>query len=176
MLIKTIFIAGIHGVGKSFLCEALSKELGLPHYGASQLIKAYNNSLVASDKFVKDVSLNQDVLLREFQQLKETGLILLDGHACLLKDGKKIERIPMSTFEGLQICSMILVEAPVEIIIDRLKNRDNILHDITTITKLAETEDQYCEEISEALSIPLITVQSNDIGYTKALVFIKQFF
>lgn len=34
-----IFIAGIHGVGKSTLCKKLSSRYNIEHYSASELIK-----------------------------------------------------------------------------------------------------------------------------------------
>lgn len=33
-----IFVGGIHGVGKSFFCDAVKNKLGLNSYSASQLI------------------------------------------------------------------------------------------------------------------------------------------
>ena len=34
-----IFVAGIYGVGKSTLCEKLSKELKIPFYSSGDLIR-----------------------------------------------------------------------------------------------------------------------------------------
>lgn len=169
---RTVFVAGIHGAGKSFLCNKVCEKLSISHYGASELIKMHNKNLVNSDKSVADVTLNQDVLLRQFNQLNESGLILLDGHCCLLKDGTTIERVPMSTFRGLQICSIILVEAPLATISERLQCRDKKHYDAGKMQEMLETERQYCCEISKELGVPLIIVQSNNEGISKAVLFI----
>lgn len=104
---KTVFVLGIHGVGKNYLCNSVVNTLEIPHYGSSELIRQYNKSLVSSDKAVSEVSRNQDVLIHQYHELPDAPLILMDGHCCLLKDGIIIERVPMSTFEQLDICGTL---------------------------------------------------------------------
>ena len=77
---KTVFVSGIHGVGKNYLCNYIVDVLGIPHYGASSLIKEFNASLVVTDKSVKDVSVNQDALVYQYKQLPAAPIILMDGH------------------------------------------------------------------------------------------------
>lgn len=36
---NTIFLAGVHGVGKSTIAISIAKTLGFGHFGASQLIR-----------------------------------------------------------------------------------------------------------------------------------------
>ena len=38
---KIIFVAGIHGVGKTYLCQRLKESMGVDHFSASQLISEF---------------------------------------------------------------------------------------------------------------------------------------
>lgn len=171
---KTVFVAGIHGVGKSYLCEAVANTLNIPHYGASALIKEYNSSLVAKNKAVKDIAVNQDALVERYKELPETPIILMDGHVCLLKDGTKIERIPMRTFESLDICSFVLVTAEIETILERMKERDGILHNRILLEQMMYAEHQYSEEIARLLAVPIVHVTSTQAGINQVNVMVKE--
>ena len=64
-----IFVAGVYGVGKSTLCEKLSKELSIPFYSASDLISKVNGESYGTNKVVKDKSQNQDILADVIHQI-----------------------------------------------------------------------------------------------------------
>ena len=171
---KTVFVLGIHGVGKNYLCNSVVNTLEIPHYGSSELIRQYNKSLISSDKAVNEVSRNQDVLVNQYHKLPDAPLILLDGHCCLLKDGIIIERVPISTFEQLDICGIVLVTAPVNIIIERMQKRDGIIHDEVILSQMMITERNYSKEISEHLNVPLLEVQSTEEGIQKVIRLITE--
>ena len=159
---KTVFVLGVHGVGKNYLCKSVVNTLGIPHYGASELIKQYNASFVSSDKSVKEVTKNQDVLVSQYHLLPTAPLILMDGHCCLLKDGITIERIPMSIFEQLDICGIVLVSTPINTIIECLLKRDGIIHDKVLLSQMVADERNYSKEIAEHLNVPLLEVESTE--------------
>ena len=60
MIVGTIFIAGSYGVGKSTLCDKLSKALGLPTYSAGDLISSINGEQYGANKAVQNKETNQD--------------------------------------------------------------------------------------------------------------------
>lgn len=62
MIVGTIFIAGSYGVGKSTLCDKLSKALGLPTYSAGDLISSINGEQYGANKAVQNKETNQDMV------------------------------------------------------------------------------------------------------------------
>ena len=42
MMNKTIFVAGVYGVGKDYLCDIISEMTGIKKFSASQLISNIN--------------------------------------------------------------------------------------------------------------------------------------
>ena len=76
---KTIFISGIHGVGKSYICGIINKELGISHYSASSLIREYREDLVAANKAVQNIKVNQSALVEQYHKLKDENLIIMDN-------------------------------------------------------------------------------------------------
>ena len=171
---KTVFVTGIHGVGKNYLCDHIVGTLGIPHYGASALIKEYNASFVAKDKSVKNVSGNQDALVCQYKQLPPAPLIVMDGHTCLLKNGVEIERIPLSTFEQLDISSIILVSAPARTVVERMQKRDGVAHNEALISQMLEIEKQYSNEIARHLHVPMLEVDSSENGIQQSIDLIKR--
>ena len=63
----TIFIAGIHGAGKSTISRELAKLLGASHVTAGDLIRASasaTNKVTVGVKAVPNVDANQQLLIR----------------------------------------------------------------------------------------------------------------
>lgn len=60
---KIIFVAGVYGVGKTTLCEALSKKDEIHTYSSSDLISKNNNEKYGDNKYVKDSNKNQEILI-----------------------------------------------------------------------------------------------------------------
>lgn len=58
----TIFVAGSYGVGKSTLCNVLSKALDIPTFSAGDLIGNINGEQYGANKAVKNKDVNQDIL------------------------------------------------------------------------------------------------------------------
>jgi len=122
-----IFVAGVHGVGKTHLCQALARKSGLRHASASQLIREVKRSETwKTDKIVTDIEGNQDALTIAVDQIiqKEESL-LLDGHFVLKKAFGVLEAIPPSTFERLGLSAIVLIENEPALIAERIYQRDS---------------------------------------------------
>jgi len=66
---KIIFVAGIHGVGKTYLCQSLKESIGIDHFSASQLISEFKREKFSStDKSVKNINNNQELLLKAIEK------------------------------------------------------------------------------------------------------------
>lgn len=116
----TIFVAGSYGVGKSTLCNVLSKALDIPTFSAGDLIGNINGEQYGANKAVKNKDVNQDILGIEVKKkLEQYPTILLAGHFCLFDKSNCVEKLPNSIFEKISIEQILLLEAdPVRISTD----------------------------------------------------------
>jgi len=93
---KIIFIGGIHGVGKSTLRKKITNVMDIQSYSASSLIKSVSDLNFPSDKKIKGINKNQDLLIDAVDKyIDPNRYCLLDGHFCLLNQNgdKKTTRV-----------------------------------------------------------------------------------
>lgn len=160
---KTIFfVAGIHGVGKSTLCQKISDKHSIPHYSASDLIKRVRSNTYTEDKIVKNVDQNQDLLMAAISEYVPEQSIVLDGHFCLFNQDKEVERIPTQTFMNLSPSAVILMHDNVSNVIARIENRDSNKYSIAAFEQLQTEEINYGTTIAKQLGIPFLTFNFNE--------------
>jgi adenylate kinase len=155
-----IFIAGIHGVGKSTLCKNVAKMHNVKHIVASELI---STKLITKGVDFTDIKDNQrSIITRLKEELKENGTLLFDGHFTLLTADKNIWKIPEDTFKEINPKRIILlIDKPINIQ-KKLMKRDGLKHDINLIEKLQYEEVRYAKDISIILNIELDVIDIND--------------
>ena len=159
---NTIFIAGVHGVGKSTFSNRLKTILNLPHYSASTLIKSFDKSLFFANKRITDVEGNQDVLINSIAQRVTENFFILDGHFTLMKENNNIEDIPINTFEQLNIKKTILLLEKPEIIYHRIANREKkIILSIDEINIMQQRELKQAKSVCANLAIPLVILNNS---------------
>ncbi|MDF1782306.1 MAG: ATP-binding protein [Alcanivoracaceae bacterium] len=158
-----IFLAGAHGVGKTFLGKPAAESLGFLHATASSLIL---NMLDGernwdSDKCTESIDDNQQALVTAVDKIQEIGdvTLVLDGHFVLRNKVGEIEKISPDVFKRLGISSIILIESPVSVVLERLKQR-GAPQTVKDISELAEAELSASEQVSKAMSIPLVRLTS----------------
>ena len=168
-----IFVCGIHGVGKTFFCNELSKKLNINYFSASNLIsKKVSNSFC--NKKVKNIEFNQQILLNEVKKIKgKYNEFILDGHLCLLNNYEKIEHIDIGIIEKLGIdLLIILVEVP-RIIKERISKRDGIIWSEEFISEFQNDEISYAKEVCKKLDIDYKIVYSqifSDFKFGESIV------
>lgn len=145
---EIIFIAGIHGVGKTYYCNSLNNRI--KNYSASNLIREYKE---INSKIVKNIGENQNYLLEAISRLNEEK-IYLDGHFCLINSKNEIEKIPLNTFKSLNIKKIIILYSAPFLIAERLKKRDNKKYSIKMLDEFQNKELDYGKEIANMLDIP----------------------
>lgn len=149
-----IFLGGIHGVGKTYLCQKLKDIRNLNSYSASNLIGDLKREWFTSNKKIIEIDQNQNFLIEAVKQLQENRTYLLDGHFCLLDKEGIVTKIPINTFKILAPKSIIIVVNSVEQIAKYLMNRDKSSYDLKFLENFQKRELEYAIEISQLLNIP----------------------
>lgn len=171
----TIFIAGVYVTGKSTMCSALSKELHIPAFSASDLISSFNGEQYGANKTVSDKNNNQLLLSKRVHQLsKEHGNIILAGHFCIFDSNDEVDILPESVFPTLNISQIILLESDVQKIISNLRHRDGRVYSETSISILVKKEQEQSKHIAKRLncllSIYQMTFTDQDVKQIAALI------
>lgn len=171
---KIIFVAGIHGVGKTYLCQRLKESMGVDHFSAGQLISEFKSEKLSSaDKSVKNINNNQELLLKAIEKyIQPTRPTLLDGHCCLLNSDHGVERIPIETFIGIEPCSVIVLYDEISSVVEKISGRDGVSYDIKLLSCFQDEEIKYAREIAERLRVPYLK-SSIDKGLDSVKYFIE---
>ena len=154
--IATIFISGVHGVGKSKFCQTLDSIINADSVSASDIIKESNQ--LRKNKTVDDIDNNQDLLVEGLTRLETNKCyLLLDGHFCLLQEDYRIENVPISTFQDIRLIGIILLKCDPGIICKRIIQRDNQESwNAEFIRKFQDQETARAFEVAKKLKIPIV--------------------
>lgn len=154
---KVIFVAGIHGVGKTTLCNALATKFGIEYFSASNLIAKEKEEEHLRSKKVENIAGNQDHLVVAINKhLNDINWYLLDGHFCLLNKDNEITQIPYSTYEGIDPSTILVLVDKTKNVHARLNSRDSTRYDLALLRPFQEQETLYAEYIRDKLSIPYL--------------------
>jgi len=158
----TVFVGGIHAVGKTFVLKPICEGLGVRHATASQLIKeqrGLENWTVSRQ--VDAIDQNQKALVAAVQRLEKDGeRIVLDGHFVLRRSVNVHEIIGIETFSQLMVHGVILLEASVPTIADRLRQRGDVTWSQTEISTFSQKESQHAEFVCKELQIPFVKLKA----------------
>ncbi|MBK6959063.1 MAG: AAA family ATPase [Nitrosomonas sp.] len=154
---KIVFIGGIHGVGKSTLCNSICAHLNAEHHSASELISRIGETNYLSTKRVTNIGKNQDVLITAINKyLGFEKAYLLDGHFCLLNQNGDVAEIPFSTFEAISPVAIVVLFDDPSKIYTRLKERDKERYIISSLSAFQENEINYSKSVASHLNIPYL--------------------
>lgn len=168
-----IFVAGVHGVGKTYLCQQfVSRYPDFVHASASQLIKeqmAIPNWGV--DKLVADVDKNQVALVDAVRRRTDAGeKLILDGHFALRNQQREIVPLKAEVYAGIQVTGFILLEAPTDLILSRINGRDGRDADAHETEELALAGRKNAAFVSDQLRTPLRILTTPDIDTFSASI------
>ena len=166
---KLIFVAGVHGVGKTTFCNSLiTCDPSFNHLSASRLIKNYKKDAFSPDKQVIDVDNNQDILINAYNAFNhEKDFTLLDGHFCLFDENFVPSIIPEQTFANLNIATIILLTSSTATILKRMVARDDNYLSPESISNLQDAEIETAQKTAEKLDIPLILISEEQLTLGK---------
>lgn len=153
-----IFIGGIHGVGKTSLCNEISSQTGLQHFSASNLIQRLRNTYHDSaNKVVKDIGGNQELLVTAINQyIGNNTITLLDGHFCLLGSTSKVTRISKEAFNDISPIAIIVLYDTITNISSKISSRDGVKYDVNLLSSFQNDEVNYSKHIANTLNIPYL--------------------
>jgi adenylate kinase len=152
-----VFVAGIHGVGKTYLCERVSLGQAFKHASASKLIREqlaipeWN-----SDKKVADIEGNQRALIAAIKRHSEAGTqLLLDGHFLLRDSQGELTKIPEDVFAALAFGGVILLERHPDVIRRQIERRDGRFVDVESLGAELLAEREQAVTVCRSLGIRL---------------------
>lgn len=160
---EVIFIGGVHGVGKTTLCNRILEKIDINHYSASHLIKQLNKgSLNDKGKVVTDVNKNQGKLITAINNyVDKTKTYLLDGHFCLLDPDFHVVRISKKTFDEINPSGIVVIYDDIKNIQIKNSNRDSVNYDDKLLTHFQEEELEYSKYIASRLKVPYVRFNIN---------------
>lgn len=155
-----IFLAGAHGVGKTFLGKPVAESLGIKHVTASALIREELGSQSWQDnKYTSDVDKNQEALVAAVSRIAKEAPLMLDGHFVLRNSEGVIVPLPVDVFNRLAIKSVILMESPSDVVALRLEKR-GATPLLQKIEEIAVEELKHAQYVSEQLNVPFFRLLS----------------
>lgn len=158
-----IFLAGVHGVGKTFLGKPVAEALGFQYATASSLIRAElnNEQSWTENKRTKNVDDNQEALVASVSRIIKVNksVLILDGHFVLRNEHGDLVSLSSDLFKRLGVTSVILLEAPASIVAERLAAR-GVQSSPKEVKELAKAERKNAEHICNEIMVPLVKLRS----------------
>lgn len=162
-----MFVGGIHGVGKSILCNGICQSLGLIHLTASSLLKWHEVKEDVKDKRVDNIEYTQQRLIDGLiNVVTKEKQYLLEGHFTLFDANGNISSIPLETFIKIAPALSAVVTDDPHLIKKRIEERDRRSYDLDRLTEMQDIEIKQGKKIAEEIGIPICQVYK---GNTEAL-------
>lgn len=155
-----VFVAGIHGVGKSTLCKSVIDPMGVKHLTASEIIKKYREVHIDNKtKYAANIDANQIILIEGLRQESiNEPVVVLDGHFALLNEQGDIVAIDTTIFDQLSLSAIVVIMDEPAKIEGRLLSRDGKGYGVNRLSKMQDVELQQATEVAHALDVPLLTI------------------
>lgn len=158
----TIFLAGIHGVGKTSFANKYLRNWGFHTIASSDLIKR-GQDIVNIDKRINDISNDQEILIHEFYKERiGNSKIALDGHLTLINKHDEIKRVSINVIKRINPSMIILLESSIDEVHKRIWERDKIMLPQKLCKQLMNEERIYAIKIAEKLKIPITIIPEID--------------
>lgn len=156
----SIFIAGIHGVGKTFFSNKYLSPYGWNCYSASSIIKSYHGD-VNKNKLTSVITDNQEKLLSGIKVIRQSFCdISIDGHFTLLDPNSTIVPVSTDIFKRMNLDGLIVLKAPEGEIIQRLKKRDGTHWPLSLFKRFQKEEESAAISFAKSNNIPYVVINS----------------
>jgi adenylate kinase len=163
---KTVFISGVHGVGKTTLARRLSNALQLPYVTASTMLTGFDQpGLATADVLVKQ---SEFIALRIRQILQSAHLLLVDSHCVLLDTQGDCVKVAMSIYQDIQISAIILLTDNPRQIHARQRQRGGLVLDVKKIAQLQDEEVGHSSAIANQMNAMRAVIDRSHVGFSGA--------
>lgn len=154
----TLFVAGVHAVGKTYLLKQVCANEGYRHATASQLIKEQRGlANWTVSRQVDCVEENQRALVAAVERLNSRmQTLVLDGHFVLRVGVNRHQAIDVDTFAKLQVTGVLFLEAPPEVVAARLAQRGDETWGADELAAFAQHELTHAQAVCLHLDVPLV--------------------
>lgn len=158
----TIFVAGVHGVGKSTFSRKYLLPFGLYCTSASSIIRQKYGD-VAKDKKTNRIADNQTKLLNGLHAIRKKYCdIALDGHFTLINGKHNVESIPAQTFREIKPDGIIVLRCSAATITERLSQRDETSWSVNFIDRFQKKETSEALSFARDNDIPFLSLGSDE--------------
>ena len=157
----TIFVAGVHGAGKTFAAKPACEKLGWIHATASQLIREERGQASwNAAKVVSEVEQNQLALVSAARRIRESGAkLVMDGHFVLRRAAGDHQRLSTEVFRAIGCTAVLLIRCPVLVLLDRLQAREDMSWSEAELAIFSEAEEEHGTNVARALNIPMVILE-----------------
>ena len=158
----TVLVAGAHGVGKSYMAKPAAERLGLRYATASQLIREERGYASWTEaRLVTQIDENQVALSRAVARILDGGeQLLLDGHLVLRSRPNEHQRLAESVFRSIRCRRIIILTAPVDVLLRRLRARGDETWTAGELSALSEAEVDHGSAVAAQLGIHVAILNS----------------
>lgn len=159
-----VLVAGAHAVGKTYLAKPAAAQVGLRYATASQLIREERGHATwTTTRQVTQIDENQVALVSAVARILDGGeQLLLDGHLVLRSSPNNHQRLAEPVFRGLRCRRIVILTAPIEVLLSRLKARGDETWTADEIAAFSETEVQHGKVVAANLGIPAVVLELPD--------------
>lgn len=158
----TVLVAGAHGAGKTFLAKPAAERLGFRYATASQLIREERGHATWTEtRQVTQIDENQIALVRAVARILNGGeQLLLDGHLVLRSRPNEHQRLHESVFRSLRCRGIIILTAPIDILLSRLRARGDDTWTTDELAAFCEAENEHGAAVATQLGIAVTVLVS----------------
>jgi adenylate kinase len=154
------FVGGVHGVGKSTICQGICRELKLQYLSASKLIQWDELNDDPQNKSVKDIRDTQARLISAINRYRNTNeKYLLDGHFCLFNYNFQITRVSFETFEKIAPSIILVITGNAEEIVKSQMERGGQVYGSEIIAEMQICEVDHARQVANNLGVPFIQTE-----------------
>lgn len=170
---KLILVTGIHGVGKTTICQQLSSLNGYQYLSASTLIFNYLQTSPPKSKQVTgldNLCHNQEILVQALST-QTSKRIVLEGHLCLVDKDFIIREIPSVYLKRINLSAIVLLTRSVDNIYHDLLKRGQTQYTQPFLDKLQDEEEILFNSIVKKFNLPSLRI---DLSVTEIPLAINQ--
>ncbi|MFN8509862.1 MAG: adenylate kinase [Deinococcaceae bacterium] len=130
---QVMIFLGAPGAGKGTQAERLSKQYGMVKLSTGDILRDHVSRgtalgqriepILSSGQLVSDEILIE--LIEHQVSVLESSKIILDGFPRTVEQAKALDQLLIA--KGLELCSVILLDVPVDLLIDRIISRGKVL-------------------------------------------------